>query len=262
MIFPTARRAAEIRRRLVVRHAGADPRAARLCVHLPARTAKGRSIIRFIAYAAAGHFLIYSLIAYKTPWLACLPWAHVCLLAGFAVAGFSSRRPWMKTALACLVGCDASPPSSIKPAKPPDVSLRTTATRSPTSRPAMISKTWSHGSSNSAQVAPGGTLEPIGVIGADYWPLPWYLRSFEKIGYWPDATADLAQLPLVFAMPERRKPSSPPLATDPHPAAPRTARRSAGGLVREKRHLERWMETEATMNPAPLPTRISSPMKR
>ena len=56
------------------------------------------------------------------------------------------------------------------------------------------------------QIAPGGTLEPIGVIGADYWPLPWYLRSFGKIGYWPEPSTDLTQLPLVFVMPEVEEP--------------------------------------------------------
>jgi hypothetical protein len=52
------------------------------------------------------------------------------------------------------------------------------------------------------QIAPGGTLEPVGVIGTDYWPLPWYLRSFDRIGYWPEAPPDLTKLPLVFALPD------------------------------------------------------------
>ena len=66
----------------------------------------------------AGSFLAYSLITGKTPWLACLPWAHVCLLAGFGVAaGAGWRRAaapalglLAAAALACLLPLRAAPP--------------------------------------------------------------------------------------------------------------------------------------------------------
>ena len=66
------------------------------------------TVMRFLAYSAAGHFLIYSLIAYKTPWLACLPLAHVCLLAGFVIKDFNTRSITAKAVLTivtavCLV---------------------------------------------------------------------------------------------------------------------------------------------------------------
>lgn len=160
-----------------------------------------RPIVRFLAYSAAGHFVIYSLIAYKTPWLACLPWAHVCLLAGFAVAGFSTHRLWAKAALcllisACLItqlsqsrhasgrlASDARNPFAYVPTRP---EIETLA-------PWLAQLRHS---------APGNSLESVAVIGTDYWPLPWYLRSFEKIGYWPQPPENIASLPLVFAMPE------------------------------------------------------------
>jgi len=165
------------------------------------RRPEGRFIIRFIAYAAVGHFAIYSLIAYKTPWLACLPWAHVCLLAGFGVAGFSRNRPWVKVSLCLLVV----------------VALVTQfhQTRHATGRFASDDRnpfayvptrnemeTLEPWLKQLQQIAPGRTLEPIAVVGSDYWPLPWYLRSFGKIGYWPTPSADLTRMPLVFAMPE------------------------------------------------------------
>ena len=53
-----------------------------------------------------------------------------------------------------------------------------------------------------APLAPGGSLEPIAVVGRDYWPLPWYLRQFDRIGYWPEPEGKLAAMPLVFALPE------------------------------------------------------------
>lgn len=160
-----------------------------------------RATIRFIAYSAAGHFLIYSLIAYKTPWLACLPWAHVCLLAGFSLTGVSVRRPALQTALAVLAGaCLASQFYQTRRATGRYASdERNPIAYVPTRPDVEKLADWLE---QLRQVAPGGAVEPIGVIGGDYWPLPWYLRSFGQIGYWPDPPQDLAKLPLVIAMPD------------------------------------------------------------
>jgi uncharacterized protein (TIGR03663 family) len=165
------------------------------------RRLEGRFVIRFIAYAALGHFAIYSLIAYKTPWLACLPWAHVCLLAGFGLAGFSSHQAWKKTALCLLVFVTlATQFHQSRQATGRFASDdRNPFAYVPTRNEMDGLEPWLK---QLQQVAPDGTLEPIGVIGSDYWPLPWYLRSFGKIGFWPTPSADLTRLPLVFAMPE------------------------------------------------------------
>jgi uncharacterized protein (TIGR03663 family) len=165
------------------------------------REAKGRATIRFLAYAAVGHFAIYSLIAYKTPWLACLPWAHVCLLAGFGVSGFQGHRPWVKLALYILAGtCLVSQFIQARRASGRYASdERNPFAYVPTNNNTEELEPWL---AKLQQIAPGRTLEPIGIVGTDYWPLPWYLRSFEKIGYWPTSPDDLASLPLVFAMPE------------------------------------------------------------
>jgi len=36
-------------------------------------------------------------------------------------------------------------------------------------------------------LAPGGSIR---VISEEYWPLPWYLRAFPRVGYWTEAPAD------------------------------------------------------------------------
>jgi uncharacterized protein (TIGR03663 family) len=158
-------------------------------------------VVRFLAYSAAGHFLIYSLIAYKTPWLACLPWAHVCLLAGFGGAGFSGRPLWMKSAISLLAG--ASLVTQFAQARRATGRFASDA-RNPLAyvptRPDI--ETLAPWLEKLRQSAPGNSLEPVAVIGTDYWPLPWYLRSFGKIGYWPRPPENLASMPLVFAMPE------------------------------------------------------------
>ena len=36
----------------------------------------------------------------------------------------------------------------------------------------------------------------------DYWPLPWYLRSLTKVGYWNIVSAELTPTPVILASPE------------------------------------------------------------
>ena len=165
------------------------------------RDAESPAVVHFIAYAAAGHFAIYSIIAYKTPWLACLPWAHVCLLAGFGVAGFTRHRLPVKAAICALVVVS--------------ITSQLVQTRRATGRFASDERnpfayvptrndieTLEPWLAKLRLAAPVISHESVAVIGTEYWPLPWYLRGFKQIGYWPAPPADLAAHALVFAMPE------------------------------------------------------------
>ncbi|MCX6866736.1 MAG: TIGR03663 family protein [Verrucomicrobia bacterium] len=203
----------------------------------------GRSTIRFIAYAAAGHFLIYSCIAYKTPWLACLPWAHVCLLAGCALVGFSRCRPPLQTALAMLAGaCLVTQFQQSRRATGRHASdERNPFAYVPTRGDIETLETWLE---QLRQVVPGGTLEPIAVIGTDYWPLPWYLRSFDQIGYWPDPPQDLTKMPLVFALPDAAETVVTALEKS-HAALPRGLRAGVPMWLLVRNDIwQKWMEPD------------------
>jgi hypothetical protein len=52
-----------------------------------------------------------------------------------------------------------------------------------------------------AAVSPQGRDMQIQVIcpDSDYWPLPWYLRSFRKVGYWSDIDEDTLPAPIIIA---------------------------------------------------------------
>ena len=76
------------------------------------------------------------------------------------------------------------------------------------------------------QAAPTISLEPIAVVGSEYWPLNWYLRSFHEIGYWPTPPSDLTSRALVFAMPDTAEAVTARLAGT-HKSLPRGLR--AGG---------------------------------
>lgn len=165
------------------------------------RGARSPYAIRFLAYAAAGHFLIYSIIAYKTPWLASLPWAHICLLAGFAITGFPRRGMPVKLLLGLLV--IASLVTQLRQTRHATGRLasdeRNPFAYVPTRNDIEDLEPWLE---KLRRAAPEIPLEPVVVVGSDYWPLPWYLRSFDKIGYWPEAPADMESHALVFTMPE------------------------------------------------------------
>jgi uncharacterized protein (TIGR03663 family) len=203
-----------------------------------------RPAIRFIAYAAAAHFLIYSLIAYKTPWLACLPWAHVCLLAGFAVNGFSTLRLPIKADLAVIAAAclfiqfrQARLASGRYAAD-----VRNPYAYVPTRNDIETLALWLD---QLVKVAPAGGLQPIAVIGADYWPLPWYLRKFDQIGYWQNPPADLAQLPLVFSMPDSLEPVMNALETSHHGPLPRGLRAEVPIYLFVRKDLwQRWLESD------------------
>ncbi len=199
-----------------------------------------RLMVRFLGWSAAGHFLIYSLFAYKTPWLACLPWAHVCLLAGFALQspGVMNRRvltliaaltvatQFHQARLACgRLASDARNPFAYVPTRPDIERLADWLAKL---RAAL----------------PAGALDTAAVVGRDYWPLPWYLRDFRKIGYWSEAPPDLGQLPLVFAMPENAAAVNSALAAS-HVALPRGLRAEVPLLVFIRNDLwQSWMTLE------------------
>ncbi len=91
---------------------------------------------------------------------------------------------------------------------------------------------------------PAGTLEEAVVIGSDYWPLPWYLRSFGKTGYWKEAPPELEKFPLVFAMPEAAQPVTQ-LLGDSHVSLPRGLRAGVPVQLFLRNDIwKRWMETD------------------
>lgn len=66
---------------------------------------KGQRFARFLAWATLFHWLVYSLIAYKTPWLLLVPMLHTLLLAGYGAAWPFERpaRSWMRITAAIVL---------------------------------------------------------------------------------------------------------------------------------------------------------------
>ncbi|MCP5536834.1 MAG: TIGR03663 family protein [Akkermansiaceae bacterium] len=209
---------------------------------------KHENIVRFVAYSAIIHLLIYSLISYKTPWLMCLPWAHFCLLAGLSFRGFSHwKLPVKAAATILLLGVlfQQQRLSGFAIGRFANDS-RNPYAYTPTSRDVESLRAWLQ---ELSKELPPGALEPIGVVGSEYWPLPWYLRDFESIGYWPEPAPAINGCPLVIAMPEMADAVTGQLK-DTHTILPRTLRTNVPVMLYLRRdYWQQWITPDPSETP-------------
>ena len=199
--------------------------------------------VRFLAYAAVFHILIYSIISYKTPWLMCLPWVHVCLLAGLGLRGITEWRIPVQVLAILLLGGVVFQQHRLAQFAVGRFATdaRNPYVYTPTSRNIESAKEWL---AQMSEILPPRALEPIGVVGSEYWPLPWYLRDYQAIGYWAEADITITQCPVIFAMPEENE-QVYALLKDSHTALPRTLRTNVPVIMYLKNsHWEQWMKAE------------------
>lgn len=158
---------------------------------------------RFIAFSAAITFAAFSAIAYKTPWNVLVPYQMILLTAGVGVAALFTwfRKSPAKIAVAALVfvgathlGVQAWRASFEMPADP-----RTPYVYAHTSSAFMRFVERAEGL---AAVHPDGYAMRIDVIqpDGDYWPIPWYLRRFSRVGYWPEVPEHI-DAPFIITAP-------------------------------------------------------------
>jgi uncharacterized protein (TIGR03663 family) len=134
-------------------------------------------------------FLIYSIIPYKTPWLALNFWLPLALLCGLGVQGVwqqfqSPTGRWLAgLAVAALVLVAGEQTKTLAFDHPADE-------RNPLA--------YAHTSDDLLNLAPKIiecaqknkiTNPKIAVVMKDAWPLPWYLRKFPQVGYWQPGQA-------------------------------------------------------------------------
>jgi len=175
-----------------------------------AMTKKGIStvnftLLRFLAFYTLIMTVLYSAIPYKTPWCL-LGFLHgMILLAAVGVTALIkiSLRWWEKLAVGfllvffgLLLPAAQAYLGSYKyyadPANPYVYAHPTTDVFDITQRIEQV-----------AQAHPDGHNIYIQVIcpAGDYWPLPWYLRSFPNTGWWNDVDENIPAAPVIIASP-------------------------------------------------------------
>jgi uncharacterized protein (TIGR03663 family) len=194
----------------------------------------------FLCLSALLHILIYSCIHYKTPWLMLLPWAHVCLLAGYAFQQIIQPTKLIKLTLIVLfligLGYQVNQCTLIngRLANSP----RNPYAYVPTSADAPKIEHWLK---ELDAMHPLGTLA---VVGKEYWPLPWYLRHVgTHIGYWPLPNEAMQSFPVVFAMPAQQVATRGQLEST-HTELPRSLRANVPVILYLRNDLwEQWQQT-------------------
>ncbi len=133
--------------------------------------------------------MIYSLIPYKTPWLALISWLPIALFAGLAVESLwrmPAKSPAFRMAIravcilagavaAGLIAHDTRQRVFVHPADEANPYAYAHTSEDLLGLPAEIDRL----ARQDAIAAPR-----IAVIAADPWPLPWYLRHVAAVGFW------------------------------------------------------------------------------
>lgn len=143
----------------------------------------------FLAFYALLLMIIYSLIPYKTPWLALNFWLPIALFAGLAVEWLwriPAKNPILRIVprVACIlagvvaataIGHDTRERVFVHPADEANPYAYAHTSEDLLGLPAEIDRL-------SRQ---NGIASPrIAVIATDAWPMPWYLRHYAEVGFW------------------------------------------------------------------------------
>lgn len=143
----------------------------------------------FLAYYALFLVVIYSLIPYKTPWLALNFWLPIALLAGLAIDSLWRLRTknaalrfaapafciLLCAAASVLIAHDTRQRVFLHPADEDNPYAYAHTSEDLLGLPVELAEL----------VHQEGLASPrIAVIAADPWPLPWYLRHYAQVGFW------------------------------------------------------------------------------
>jgi len=172
------------------------------------------ALLRFLAFYTILTTICYAIIPYKTPWNLLVFWQPWLVLAGVGVMTLLRRMRWLpaQTWFVCLLvfffwqlsdqtwRSNFQYPADVR--NPYVYAHTTTAIRRLTGRLDDL-----------AAVSPKGKALRINVISptADYWPLPWYLRTFTAVGYYnqipdnPDVNVIIASPLLKDSLPPALK---------------------------------------------------------
>jgi predicted membrane-bound mannosyltransferase len=147
--------------------------------------------------------LIYSIIPYKTPWSMMTFWTGIAVVAAYGISESLKIFPRLKLYLIIIISAGTihqawqsykiSFSYQFHPQNP-------FVYAQATDDMAVISKTISN--IYGAAADKEKTSICIAAAGDDYWPLPWYLRSFKNAGWFNRIPGDVHRYPIILTRPE------------------------------------------------------------
>jgi hypothetical protein len=140
-----------------------------------------------------GLTLVYTVIPYKTPWCV-LGFHHAWILsagAGAAWLASLSKPFWLRTVMAAalLVGTGHLGVQAWRAAFPLAADQRNPWVYAHTS-PDLLRLVGQVSQIAAARPQAADTVIKVVGRGGDYWPLPWYLRSFRQVGFYSEIPDD------------------------------------------------------------------------
>ncbi|MCF7955434.1 MAG: TIGR03663 family protein [Phycisphaerae bacterium] len=162
-----------------------------------------KPLVRFFALYTLLMTVIYSAISYKTPWCLLGFLSGMIILAGFAGSCLISlvRNVGFRFVVCILLmaglthlfymsvlsnGTYAADPAN------PYVYAHTSRDIYEISDKIIDTV--------NASDSPSETVVQVVAVGAGYWPLPWYLRSLDNVGYWRGVDAEMSPASLIIAI--------------------------------------------------------------
>ena len=150
-------------------------------------------LARFLTFYAVLLTALYSAVPYKTPWCAINFLHPLAILAGIGAAAVV-RAGRVAPVRVVLAGLLALGPAHLGIQAYRASYVRFADHRNPYvyAHPVPAVTRLVRRADELAAVHPDGKGMVIKVMatGGDYWPIPWYLRGFEHVGYWDHVPAD------------------------------------------------------------------------
>ena len=149
------------------------------------------ALVRFLAVYTVVLTALYAFIPYKTPWCM-LGFLHgMILMAGVGAVVLLQALKWRPLQAAAVIAIGFGVFQLTEQTK-----LANGRFKADTRNPYVYAHTSSdflnlaRRFEDIAAVSPEGYDTLVKVMTPDYWPLPWYLRKFSRVGYWNEPTAD------------------------------------------------------------------------
>jgi uncharacterized protein (TIGR03663 family) len=189
-------------------------------VFIRKNTNEKENFLRIIAIFSVFLFVLYSFIPYKTPWNILTAFFGAVLMAGYGMVYIFSIFPksWIGATLRIILILTV-------------LYLITQTLFSNYKYSAHSSNPYVYGHTTTdifymvhqihevSVFHPDGKDMRIQVICSnhDYWPLPWYLRDFNNIGWWDVVDQEVPMAPLVVVSPDLKEALIKKMYTKPKP---------------------------------------------